>query len=152
MKHCIRSTNVFALTLVAVLCSPGAAVSQSAEPDESPYSRQNPVTLDTDDGKYKVRLHSDNIPVPMNRIHSWTVRITTPDGAPVEDAKIYVHGGMPAHRHGFPTTPRAKTYLGNGEYRIDGVKFSMSGRWEMRINIKQEKLLRRDRAVFQVDL
>ena len=39
-----------------------------------------------------------------------------------EAKKIYVHGGMPKHQHGFPTNPRAKQYLGNGLYLVEGVK------------------------------
>lgn len=113
-------------------------------------NRENAVTVSTEDGKYRVSLYSNQYPLPVGKVHSWIAHIETPDGKPVADAKLYIHGGMPAHRHGFPTKPRAKQYLGKGDYRIDGVKFSMAGRWEMRINIKQTT--RRDRAVYQIQL
>lgn len=114
------------------------------------YSQQHAVSQWTDDKKYHVTLHSNLYPLKTGKIHSWTVRILYPNGKPVEQAKIYIHGGMPAHQHGFPTHPRANEYLGDGVYRIDGVKFSMPGDWEMRINVKEETL--RDRAVFKIVL
>jgi len=43
---------------------------------------------------------------------------------------------MPAHDHGLPTRPRVTEELGDGDYRLDGVRFHMSGYWEMVISIK----------------
>lgn len=116
------------------------------------YSKQQPVTLTSEDQKYQVTLYSNVSPIPLNKIHSWTVQVIAADGKPVEHATIRIHGGMPAHRHGFPTSPRVKQYLGDGAYRIDGVKFSMPGNWEIRINIRQDEEMVRDRAVFEIDL
>lgn len=135
---------------------PSARIEDDLPAREAPknpkaYSdRNNAITIPSEDGKYRVSLYSNHYPLPLGKIHSWTVHIETPDGKPLENAKIYIHGGMPAHRHGLPTKPRVKQYLGNGDYRIDGVKFSMAGRWEMRINIKETT--RRDRAVYQIQM
>lgn len=144
----LRQCLVCCLSLVVLIATP---VHAETGPQKT-YSKENPVSMASEDGKYQVTLYSNAFPLPMNKIHSWTVKVTTPDGKPVEGATLRIHGGMPAHRHGFPTTPRVKKYLGNGEYRIDGVKFSMPGHWEMRINIKQEDILIRDRTVFEIDL
>ncbi len=110
--------------------------------------RTTAVKQISDDKIYKVTLYSNQYPLLINAIHSWTLHIETAAGEIVENAEIRIHGGMPAHKHGYPTTPRVKQYLGNGDYLIEGIKFSMPGQWEMRINIKEEKLLRRDRVVF----
>jgi hypothetical protein len=53
----------------------------------------------------------------------------------VEGATIAVDGGMPQHRHGMPTAPQVTEYLGEGRYRVEGLKFSMSGWWELRFDI-----------------
>ena len=113
---------------------------------EGDYSAAAPKSIFSDNKIYRVTLHSKVFPFPMQKIHSWVVHIETVDGKPLENAIVSIHGGMPEHRHGFPVKPRVEKYLGNGDYLIAGVKFSMVGTWEMRINIKETN--RRDRAVF----
>ena len=66
---------------------------------------------------------------------SWTLELHYADGKPVRGAKITVDGGMPEHNHGLPTAPTVSTDLGDGRYRIEGVKFSMPGRWVLRFEI-----------------
>lgn len=114
------------------------------------YSKKSAVTVMSDNKKYRVTLYSKVFPLPIQKIHSWNVHIETLDGRPVKTATIYIHGGMPVHRHGFPVKPRIKENLGKGNYLIKGVKFNMIGEWEMRINIQEPK--RRDRAVFKISL
>ena len=114
-------------------------------------SREHAQMRISDDGKYRVSLFSQQFPLPVGVIHNWTVHIERANGEPLLDAKkIYIHGGMPAHRHGFPTTPRVKQHLGNGDYLIEGVKFNMPGEWQMRINIKEQT--QRDRVVFDFNV
>jgi cytochrome c peroxidase len=43
---------------------------------------------------------------------------------------------MPDHGHGFPTRPRVSTELGGGKYILEGMKFSMHGRWEIKFAIQ----------------
>lgn len=77
--------------------------------------------------------------IEINKIHSWEVRVATSDGAPVRNAKILVDGGMPQHGHGLPTKPRVTAELPDGRYRVDGVKFSMTGWWELKLKIEADK-------------
>jgi hypothetical protein len=63
----------------------------------------------------------------INTLHSWTLHVETPDGKPIENATITLHGDMPQHGHGMPTTPEVSAYLGQGDYRVDGMKFKMTG-------------------------
>lgn len=62
--------------------------------------------------------------------------ITTPDGSPIENAEISVDGGMPQHGHGLPTSPKVTEYLGDGEYRVEGLRFQMTGFWEVKFDIR----------------
>lgn len=71
----------------------------------------------------------------QGELHAWVLTLKSPQGVAVEGATIKVGGGMPAHAHGLPTSPEATAYLGEGRYRIDGVKFSMSGLWELRFKV-----------------
>jgi len=85
------------------------------------------VTYSTPDG-----------PPEINQMHSWVLHVETDQGVPVEGAEIEVDGGMPAHDHGLPTKPRVTEELGGGDYRLDGVRFHMSGYWEMVITIRSD--------------
>ena len=114
------------------------------------FSKDSATTAMSADKKYRVTLYSNTFPIPMQKIHSWTAHIESTNGKPVEKAKIYIHGGMPEHRHGFPVTPRVRKNLGNGDFLIEGVKFSMIGDWEMRLNIKEKNI--RDRAIFKIKI
>ena len=89
----------------------------------------------TEKGLYSVAIEPEAGTIVQGELHSWVLTLTTPQGAPVTDATITVDGGMPDHNHGLPTAPQATAHLGDGKYRIVGVKFSMSGWWELRFAI-----------------
>ncbi|GAA2818216.1 YtkA-like protein [Aminobacter aminovorans] len=71
----------------------------------------------------------------QGELHAWVVTVKTRQGMPVEGAAISVGGGMPEHAHGLPTSPEATAYLGDGRYRIEGMKFSMSGWWQLKLGV-----------------
>ena len=75
-------------------------------------------------------------PIEINRMHSWILHIENEAGEAVTGATIEVDGGMPAHNHGLPTAPRVTEELGNGDYRLDGLRFHMHGYWEMTFTIR----------------
>ena len=74
-------------------------------------------------------------PPEINRIHSWILHVESADGSPVTNAEISVVGGMPEHDHGLPTRPRVTEELGDGDYRLDGMRFHMSGYWEITVTV-----------------
>ena len=63
-------------------------------------------------------------------------------------ARIEVDGGMPQHGHGLPTRPQVTRELPGGGYLIEGMKFSMTGWWDMRLAIRAGDTS--DTAVFNV--
>jgi len=73
--------------------------------------------------------------IRINTMHSWILHIETADGEPVTGADIEVSGGMPAHNHGLPTSPRVTEELGDGDYRLDGLRFHMGGYWEVVVTV-----------------
>jgi hypothetical protein len=113
-------------------------------------NKESAVTKLSEEGKYRLSLYSSQFPLQTGVIHNWILHVETPEGVPVENTKIYVHGGMPVHRHGFPTNPRVTRYLGNGDYIVEGIKFSMPGEWEIRFNVKEKN--KRDRTIFKVNV
>jgi len=84
---------------------------------------------------YQLRFESSLEPIEINQMHSWLLYVSA-DGKPVSGATISVVGGMPAHDHGLPTRPRITEELGQGAYRLEGMRFHMSGVWEVSINIE----------------
>jgi hypothetical protein len=101
-------------------------------------------------GKLRASYTSDSNPVPLNQIHTWTLHIETSDGVALENAQVSIDGGMPAHEHGLPTAPVVTGYVGNGDYRVEGLRFHMQGAWEMTITVKHDDMT--DTIVFPLNL
>lgn len=87
-------------------------------------------------GLYRVVIAPEKEPIDRATLHSWIATVWTPDGGPVDGAEIAVDGGMPQHGHGLPTAPAVTAQLGQGRYRIEGVRFNMAGWWEFKLRIK----------------
>ena len=92
----------------------------------------------SENGLFRVSYASSQNIVPVNQIHQWTLHVETADGQLVENATISVDGDMPEHGHGLPTRPQVTEYLGNGDYRVEGVKFQMGGWWVMDFTITSD--------------
>jgi YtkA-like len=105
-------------------------------------TRPLPANLDlslqkgTVNGLYLARIAPEAEPVAVGPMHSWTVMLRDPDGAPIDDARIAVDGGMPQHGHGLPSAPAVTQALGEGRYLIEGMKFNMPGWWEIDLAIE----------------
>ena len=95
---------------------------------------------ESSNGSFKVSYSSKIMPIPINQIHQWVLHIESSVNEPVSDATLVLTGGMPLHDHGLPTNPVATTYLGEGNYLIEGVRFHMMGDWEITLEISQGNL------------
>lgn len=132
----MKSGLLYALAVVAMLglafgaylVSPVVAPQAAAALDQS-------RTRTGAGGLFVAEIAPDAPEIRQGELQTWTLTVKTPDGAPVENAEVKVDGGMPEHSHGLPTAPRMTEYLGEGRYRIEGVKFSMGGWWELRFDI-----------------
>ena len=98
----------------------------------------NVETVAADVVDLRVTYTTPDGPPQINRMHSWILHLETADGTPVENARIVVEGGMPEHDHGLPTRPRVTKELGDGDYRLDGVRFHMSGYWEIVVTVAMD--------------
>lgn len=72
------------------------------------------------------------------------------DGTAIDGAAITIDGGMPEHGHGLPTRPRVTSYLGDGIYEIEGVRFNMGGWWEIKLAV--DSPLGSDTVTFNLDI
>ncbi|HSW13390.1 MAG TPA: FixH family protein [Solimonas sp.] len=94
-------------------------------------------------GHYTVKVEQRPAP-QLDAFQTWTIRVTDAGGKPLDHARINVRGGMPEHGHGLPSQPRVSAGTRPGEYRIEGLQFSMPGWWEVSFYISQD---RRDDSV-----
>jgi hypothetical protein len=115
----------------------------SADPDRT-------MTRMSGSKRFRVSMRSNVDPVPLSQMHSWTLHLETPEGVAIDDAQIGVYGDMPAHRHGLPSKPKVTENRGGGDYLIEGVKFTMPGRWQLILIITADG--KRDKAKFNIDL
>jgi len=116
------------LALVAVVATAGCM--------SAPPNLDLSLTRPTADNKFVVTLRPPTTPAAINQLHSWQVRLATPAGVPVARARIEVDGGMPQHGHGLPTRPQVTQEVAAGTYLIEGMKFSMTGWWEIKLAIE----------------
>lgn len=89
---------------------------------------------------FTVSIVSEDPDFRRNDLHSWIATITSADGEPVEKATLTIDGGMPQHGHGLPTNPLMTESLGEGHYKIEGVRFNMRGWWEFKLAITAGKI------------
>ncbi|MDH3747188.1 MAG: FixH family protein [Gammaproteobacteria bacterium] len=101
-------------------------------------------------GYFQVQYASNLEPIVINKIHSWILQVESADGKAVTGAEITIDGGMPEHNHGLPTLPRVVEELGEGRYRVAGMRFHMGGYWELRISIAAGS--RRDDVLITLNL
>ncbi len=67
-------------------------------------------------------------PPSVGTFQECRLQVDSPQALPA-DLIIAVDGGMPSHGHGLPTAPQAVPTGKPGEFRIDGLKYSMPGEW-----------------------
>ena len=122
-RKIVPTLSFLALTLMTACAAP-------------PEGLDLALTRPSAEGMYVVALEPPTTPAAINQIHSWQIKLTTPAGKPVTHARIAVDGGMPQHGHGLPTRPQVTRELAEGTYLLEGMKFSMSGWWEVKLVIQ----------------
>jgi len=119
---------VSTLSLLALMGAAGCAT--------PPGNLDLSLTHPSVDKKFVVALQPPAMPPAINQIHSWQIKVSSPTGTPVTHARIAVDGGMPQHGHGLPTRPQVTQELADGTYLLEGMKFSMTGWWEIKLAIQ----------------
>ena len=103
----------------------------------APADLDTSTSLPSDQSLFRISYTPEG-EIRINQIHSWRLHVETPDGRPVENAQITVDGDMPQHGHGLPTRPEVTEYLGQGDYRVEGLKFHMPGWWIVEFEVAVE--------------
>jgi len=119
---------VWNLGLATLACMAGCST--------APADLDLSLTRTSVDKKFVVALQPPATPAAINQIHAWKIKLASPAGQPVAHAHIAVDGGMPQHGHGLPTQPQVTQELEDGVYLLEGMKFSMTGWWEIKLAIQ----------------
>jgi len=143
---CAVAALLFALALAPLFGQNPAYAQMKNMPDKLDLARAK----NSEQALFHVGITTKLDPVAKNKMHSWVVQVKNPDGKPVAGAKIDISGGMPMHGHGLPTAPRVTKNLGDGKYLVEGVRFNMSGWWQMKIAIESGS--QKDTVVFNLML
>ncbi len=101
-------------------------------------------------GLFHAAIESDVSPIPLNKAHSWRLKIEAQDGSPVDDADISVVFGIPANKNNTVAKSENVQNMGRGKFIIEGVIFTMPGQWEIWINIVVAS--RQDKVVFSFNI
>ena len=95
------------------------------------------LTTQTESG-WTIYVDTSINPLRINTIHSWQIRVIDSESKPVTMASVSIEGGMPEHDHGLPTQPKVTSEISPGTYLLQGVRFHMPGRWEIKFTILRE--------------
>ena len=95
------------------------------------------LTTQTDSG-WTIYVDTSINPLRINTMHSWQIRVIDSESKPVTMASVSIEGGMPEHDHGLPTQPKVTSEISPGTYLLQGVRFHMPGRWEIKFTILRE--------------
>lgn len=128
--------------------TPSDAISAPARANDS--SREEVLARTTRSGRYRVSIRPERPPAAIGPLHAWIVEVQRPEGGPVDVHQLLFDGGMPAHGHGFETSPRVTDVLGPGVFRVDGVRFHMAGDWTIQVRLLGVD--GPDDAVFEVEI
>ncbi len=100
-------------------------------------------------GRYRITLPQADDMLVVGSWQELTFHVARLDGQPLALRDLSVDGGMPAHGHGLPTLPTVRSSGNAGAFVIEGLRFNMAGRWELRILLADREGT--DFAVFQLD-
>ena len=107
------------------------------------------LSQQTEKKQYEVKLECKRAPSTGVFENCW-LTLKHSDKS-IENARVFISGGMPEHHHGLPTAPVVSWSKEHRAYIIEGLKFSMPGYWEINFNIEAE-YLPKDQATLNIQV
>ncbi len=102
-------------------------------------------------GRYLVTCTTPGGAVALGRPQTWTVRVTTPAGAPVDRLRLGFNIDMPQMSMA-PAPAHTVTAAGQGRYLVRGVEFTMGGHWVVTVTIGATTSAAADSATFSLQI
>ena len=101
-------------------------------------------------GLFSATLSCDLVRPVLNVFQACDVHVAPTAAETPEIDNIAVDARVPGLGRVMPTAPRARRTKSNGDYRIEGLKFDMAGRWRLALDIGAGA--RHDRLAFDIDV
>lgn len=118
----------------AWLCVAFAALWATASP--AAVTSDSPVQTGlSEQGHYRVTVRPEGDAVPVGELHNWLIRVETVDGELFIPRQLVLLAGMPEHGHGLASSPRVTQYLESGDFLVEGVRFQMTGLWDIVVHV-----------------
>jgi sugar lactone lactonase YvrE len=126
------------------------AFGEDVEPAPEPMANAPAVlarTLCSNGGTYGIDILAVPDPIPVGDLFEIDVQLREGcrSGPPAEKVALEMEAIMPGHGHGMNTHPRVAP-LGGGRFLATGLRFHMSGRWELYFDVVRGGVLERAQA------
>ncbi len=125
MRSLLRSIAAFALVTLS------GCMMLMKPPADLDFAR----TRVSENAIFRATIRPAGDSIPRGKLQTWTLHLETSDGSTIDTATITVDGGMPQHGHGLPTKPLVTRHLGQGDHRVEGMKFNMGGWWVVKFRV-----------------
>ena len=130
----IRLHRAYAAAFVAcVLLQAGCA----SAPTLSVLALDLALTRVSPNKQFVITLIPPPDAIRIQQFHNWQIKVATVSGEPLTEALVYLNADMPEHGHGLPTRPVVTREISPGTYLVEGVKFNMSGWWEIYVAVQK---------------
>ena len=129
-----RMTRKSWLALGTVALTAALSLSACGGSNQITPATSAPRTETTRHGHFVVS-YTPSTKMALNELQTWLVHVETAGGTPVSDATLRVSGGMPDMGHALPTDPLVSGKPRAGDYRVEGLQFSMPGAWVVTVDV-----------------
>lgn len=133
------------------------AVATDASISEEPDQRMNNSTSagvkweeQSKEGAFAIAIYPVDGEILVGRFQEWVVKVSDRNGQDVNNARVVFNGGMPSHGHGMASDPQVTSHEGQGQYGVEGVKFTMAGPWQMNVIVQTSDAA--DKATFDIEV
>lgn len=130
----MRAAQLQLLAALVLVCADSAAA--------------QPLQLRSEAGHFTLVISGLANPEPVNHLHGLDLQLQTSDGKPATGATIVIAGMRHDSSNPLPTMPRASPAPGDGNYRLEGLRFHMPGQWHLVLDIECAQI--RDRAALDI--
>jgi hypothetical protein len=151
MARARAAIGTSALALLTALLACAADVVPPTSAPEPAQTADHGWRALSETGRLAGHLEPESGAVEIGKFQTWIVELRAPGGAAVKGAELAIAGGMPGHGHGLPTQPRVTEELGEGRYRIEGVKLNMVGAWVIEVYVSTPAMRERLRFDLAID-
>jgi hypothetical protein len=123
-----------AVAVASLVTSPADGASARTGHATTPaFSRLSEIP--SHNGVYRASLVPSSDLPGRSRLTTWTVKVETAAGMPVEDATLALESWMPEDDRVPARHPRVTGYVGDGRYQVAGLRFDRRGWWNVRLQI-----------------